>query len=575
MNILRLSVVSVFIGIACGVAALAFYNMLKYGTFFFLGEFAGYYPPSPGFEGNINWISPENPFRILFVLVLGGIFAGLIVYKFAPEAEGHGTDAAIRAFHRENGYVRRRIPIVKMIASTLTISSGGSAGREGPIAHIGSGVGSAVADFFRLSVEERRIALAVGIGAGVGSIFKAPLGGALLSAEILYKKDFEKEALIPAIIASVVGYTLFGYIMGFSPVFRVEEKYSLNLLHLPLFLILGMASACVGVLYVRAFYTTFEFFRRLRLPKFIKPAIGSLLVGVIVVVLFYTAPKEISLGALSMGYGFIQLAIDNRLAIEALLALVFLKILFTSLTIGSGGSGGVFAPGLFIGAMLGGFLGKLFNILFPDIVTSSDISAFVIVGMMSLFGGVSKAPIAVLVMIAEMTKSYELLFPAMVSIVASYLLTGEETIYREQVSTRLNSPAHVKEYFLELLKVPKVLHAMRREFIVLNPKDSLRKAVLGMKQGLTSLPVFNYGKLIGYIKLSDITRVNDLNAEVSRILRTDIPKVSIDEPLLNAIEKMDKLGEDVLFVFDKEKFVGVLVRSDILKLKFYEEVLEQ
>ncbi len=572
MNVLRLSIVSVFIGLACGIAALAFYSMLKYGTLFFLGELAGYYPPSPGFEGNTNWTSPENPLGIFLVLVLGGLLAGIVVYMFAPEAEGHGTDAAIRAFHKENGYVRRRIPVVKMVASTLTISTGGSAGREGPIAHIGSGVGSAIADLLKLSVEERRIALAVGIGAGVGSIFKAPLGGALLSAEILYKRDFEKEALVPAIIASVIGYTLFGYIMGFSPVFRVEEEYSLNLLHLPLFLILGIASAFVGILYIRTFYATFDFFRKLNFPKFLKPAIGSSLVGFLVVLLFYLAPKEVSLGALSMGYGFIQLAIDNKLTIEVLLALVFIKILFTSLTIGSGGSGGVFAPGLFIGAMLGGFFGKLFNILFPEIVTSEDIPAFVIVGMMSLFGGVSKAPIAVLVMIAEMTKSYELLFPAMISIVASYLLTGEETIYREQVSTRLNSPAHVREYFLELLKVPKVSHAMRREFMVLTPKDMLKKAVLGMRQGLTSLPVFNYGKLVGYVKLADITKVNDLNIEVGRIMRRDVPKVSADEPLLSAIEKMDKLGEDVLFVFEGKKLVGVLVRSDVLKLKYIKDI---
>ncbi len=568
MNVLRLSIVSIFIGLACGIAALAFYNMLKYGTLFLLGDLAGYYPPSSGFEGSDEWIAPDSPLKLFFVLILGGLLAGLIVYKFAPEAEGHGTDAAIRAFHRENGFVRRRIPIVKMVASTLTISSGGSAGREGPIAHIGAGVGSAIADLFKLSVEERRIALAVGIGAGVGSIFKAPLGGALLSAEILYKRDFEKEALIPAIIASVIGYTLFGYIMGFSPVFRVEEQYDLNLLHLPLFLLLGIASAYVGILYVRTFYSTFEFFRKMKIPKYVKPAIGSTLVGLVVIVLFYVAPKEVSLGALSMGYGFIQLAIDNKLALEVLLALVFLKIIFTSLTIGSGGSGGVFAPGLFIGAMLGGFFGKLFNILFPDIVTEEDIPAFVIVGMMSLFGGVSKAPIAVIVMIAEMTKSYELLFPAMISIVASYLLTGEESIYREQVSTRLNSPAHIKEYFLELLKVPKVVHAMRREFIVLHPKDKLRKAVLGMKQGLTSLPVFNYGKLVGYVKLADIAKVNDLNIEVGKIMRSDIPWVSADEPLLNAIDKMDKLGEDVLFVLKDGKLIGVLVRSDILKLKF-------
>ncbi len=572
MNLLRLCIISIFIGIFAGIFALTFYLMLKYGSIIFLGKFAGYYPPEAGYEGNINWIPSDNPFKVFLVLLFGGLISGIIVYSLAPEAEGHGTDAAIRAFHKENGYVRRRIPFVKMIASTFTISTGGSAGREGPIAHISSGVGSMIADLFKLSIEERRYALAIGIGAGVGSIFKAPLGGALLSAEILYRRDFEKEILIPAIVASIIGYTLFGYIIGFEPVFRVDYKYDLNLLHLPLFFILGVLSAGVGILYIKSFYKTFYFFKKLNIPKIFKPMIGSGIVGIIVIFLYYTTRPEIAYGALSMGYGFIQLAIDNKIVLESLFALIFLKILFTSLTIGSGGSGGVFAPGLFIGAMLGGFFGKLLNILFPNIVDEDDIFAFVIVGMMSLFGGVSKAPIAVLVMVAEMTKEYELLFPALISIVVAYLLTGNESIYSEQVINRMHSPAHMKEYFMEIIRIPKVKEFVRKEFPIIYEGETVESVIRKIRFFIPYIPVFKDERVIGYIKMEDLLK-NDLKEKIDKIIERKVVKCNYNESILKALEIMNRENSELLFVYENDKLVGILLRDDISKILSLKEHL--
>ncbi|RLG05319.1 MAG: chloride channel protein, partial [Thaumarchaeota archaeon] len=185
---------SVIIGIAAGISAMVFYEMLRHATTLFLVEIAGYHPPAPAGEGETFFKFPETPYLIPLVTCVGGLISGLLVYLFAPEAEGHGTDAAIDSFHNKQGEIRARVPLIKMVASAITIGSGGSAGREGPIALTSAGVASIVGKLFKLTERDRRIAVAVGIGSGIGAIFRAPFGGAILAAEILYLRDFEVEA---------------------------------------------------------------------------------------------------------------------------------------------------------------------------------------------------------------------------------------------------------------------------------------------------------------------------------------------------------------------------------------------
>lgn len=210
---------SLLIGIVAGVGSIAFYWLIGEVTKLALGLGAGYTPPLPAGEGATVFSSISRAWLIPVITTLGGLLSGLIIFKFAPEAEGHGTDAAIDAFHNKGGVIRRRVPFVKIIASAITIGTGGSAGREGPTAQVAAGAGSALADLFKLTTHDRRIALAAGIGAGIGSIFKAPLGGAILSMEILYRRDFETEALLPAFISSVVGYSIFSAWAGWTPIF--------------------------------------------------------------------------------------------------------------------------------------------------------------------------------------------------------------------------------------------------------------------------------------------------------------------------------------------------------------------
>jgi CIC family chloride channel protein len=570
------STIATLIGIISGVGAILFYELLNLGTRLFLGYGAGFFPPEAGMslEEVLNWSPPSNPLLLIPVITLGGLISGLIVFSLAPEAEGHGTDAAIRAFHREGGKIRRRIPVVKMVASVLTISTGGSAGREGPIAQIGAGFGSFIADVFKLSERDRRIALAVGIGSGVGSIFKAPLGGALLSTEILYRQDFEKEALIPSVIASVVGYSIFCLYDGFSPVFAAQP-YQWSLIQIPVYMILGVVCAGVGLLYIKAFYSAKEFFDRLKVKKHIKPAIGAFAVGVLAVVLMKIIPEAngaAGLGALSMGYGFIQLALYNALPLEIMFTLIFAKIVMTALTIGSGGSGGVFAPGMVIGAMVGGTVGAVFAKLFPWLVPPEAVPAFVIIGMMALFGGVSKAPIAVLIMVSEMTGDYSLLFPAMVAIVGSYILTGDHSIYREQVPTRIHSPAHVEEYFRDLLRIHRVADAMRSEFPTTARQDSLTDAMLKMRHGVSALPIVREGKIEGIVRLRDIIRVPVEkwgDTRVEEVMRESYSTITPDKSLHEALDLMEQRGVGTLVVVspeDPSKPLGLLLKRDVIKI---------
>ncbi len=483
----RILFIAIVVGIISGVGSLLFYEGLKWGSRFFMGYLLNYRMPLEG-EGVAvisQWSAPDNIFLLLPILCTGALLSGLLITNFAPEAEGHGTDAAIKAFHTE-GKIRRRVPFLKAITAILTISTGGSAGREGPAAQISAGFGSMVADYFHLSPRERRLALTTGIGAGIGTIFKAPLGGAVLAAEILYIRDFEFEAIIPSFLASIIGYSIFGLFEGFDPIFALMPV-SWNIWQIPFFLILGVCCALIGLLYIAVFYGTKDLFSRVfkekNLPLYLKPVSGALILGLIVIALYFISPETQMLGlaGLGTGYGFVQLSLFDLVPLLVLLLLPFMKILTTSLTLGSGGSGGVFAPGLTIGAATGGAVGMIFHILFPAIIPLQSVPVFGIVGMIALFGAIANAPIAVLIMVVEMMGNFSLLVPAMGGVGISYLITAGRSIYHEQVPTKAQSEAHRHEYGKRVLEWIQVREAMilKEQVITFSPDDPVQKVRTG------------------------------------------------------------------------------------------------
>ena len=441
-SIPRLLLIGLLVGGVSGIGAVFFFKGIELGSHLLLNNILGYSYPTEGlsFVEASAWSPPDTVWLILPILLTGALISGLIVWKFAPEAEGHGTDAALKAYHGD-GKIRWRVPFVKALSSIITISSGGSAGCEGPTAQISAGFGSILADIMKLSPRERRIAIAVGIGGGVGAIFKAPLGGAILAAEILYLRDFKYDALLPAFVSSLTGYAIFGLFEGFTPLFETADM-GWTAAQLPFFLLLGILSAGIGFLYIKTFYGTKALFdaaeKKYRIPKFLKPVIGAGIFGLLVIILAYISPETliVGVGCLGTGYGFVQLALYNLLPFTVLLLLPFVKILATALTIGSGASGGVFAPGLAVGGFLGGALGFGLHLLLPEIVGASSIPVFVVIGMIAVFGSVSHAPVAVLLMVLEMTGSFDLAIPAVIAVTAATVLMRDNTIFKEQRISR-------------------------------------------------------------------------------------------------------------------------------------------
>ena len=409
---------------------------------------AGFRPPNPAGEHLLipSSTTPFNRWILLFLPAFGGIISGWLVYTFAPEAEGHGTDAAINSYHRQGGFIRGRVPVIKTIASAITLTTGGSGGREGPIAQIGAGFGSFFATKLKLTDRERRIMMAAGISAGVGSIFRAPLAGALFAAEVLYKDpEFESEVIIPAGISSVVAYCVFCLQCGWGSLFDSPNFVFRNPLELGPYLVLAVVLAGTGFLYVKSFYGITGLFKSLNIPNHIKPAIGGLCTGMI----GFFLPQT-----LAFGYGFAQEAIFDERTIVFLLFLAMGKILTTSFSIGSGGSGGVFGPSIVIGGAMGGVVGKLFHQIIPDIVTHPG--AFVVVGMAGFFTSVSNTPISTIIFVSEMTNSYHLLLPSLLVCSVVYAISKKWTIYEKQVKRKLDSPAHSGEFFIDVLQTIKV-----------------------------------------------------------------------------------------------------------------------
>jgi CIC family chloride channel protein len=567
----RLVLLSVLVGVVAGFGALGFNFVLNSAGDLFMVRAVGYQMPQPGGEG-VTRIPAEASRRWLLFIVpaFGGLLSGLLVFSLAPEAEGHGTDAMIDAFHQKRGVIRKRVPIIKTFASALTIGSGGSAGREGPIAQVGAAFGSALATWLKASDRERRTLLLAGAGAGIGAVFRAPLGGALFAMEVLYRDiEFETAALVPCFVAAIVSYSIYCGVSGsWGAIFSVPNVTFNHPLELPLYVVLGVVCALMGMLYVKVFYGMRDHvFRKLRLPNHVKPALGGLAVGTI----GFFLPQ-----VLGMGYGWVQLAMDQQLPLKIIVAIAFVKILTTSLTISSGGSGGVFAPSMVIGGMVGAAVGTVLHAWLPQVVTQP--AAFALVGMAGFFAGVAKTPVSSLIMVSEMTTGYGLLTPLMLTTAVGYLLVPRRlSLYENQVESRVDSPAHEGEYMVDTLEGMFVRDAMPKASppttILLDaPLPDILDTVADSRRHL--FPVIDArGELQGVILFDDIRlffteRNLPRQAVVAQDLLTpNLVTVHPDEDLMSALRKFRETVQVELVVVEREnprRVVGILSRRDVL-----------
>jgi CIC family chloride channel protein len=584
----RLMLLSILVGIIAGVGAIVFYLACQYVFHFALEEWAGYRPQHPGGEPALF---PESttllrPWTLLIIPTVGGLLSGLLVFSIAPEAEGHGTDAAIAAYHYQQGLIRPRVPLVKIVASALTLGTGGSGGREGPIAQIGAGFGSFLATALRLRPIERRTLMAAGMGAGVAAIFRAPLAGALFAAEVLYSSpDFESEVIIPAGLASVAAYCTFGVKFGWAPLFSIPDDVRKVLtfnqpLRLVSYLILALFMVMLAMLYTRTFYGLTHLFHRWKIPRHIKPAIGGLASGILGLVLYYLVGRDQRvLAVLSFGYGSLQDAMTipptdrANLGLATLLILIALgKILTTGLTIGSGGSAGVFGPSMVIGGCGGGGLGILLHWIRPELVPQPG--CFVIVGMAGFFAAAAKTPFSTLVIVSEMTGNYDLLLPTLWVCAIAFLLSDEQSIYSSQVESRSRSPAHQGDYVREVLTGLQVSQfVLPRQVPEIHPADRLEQVLTVMTSaGCNALPVTDQeGRLLGVLSLEEAHLAAQSPHSRAMILAADLMRTDVDA--LHPHDRVDRALElfvendlTALPVIDEStdrKVLGLVRRSDI------------
>ncbi len=547
------------VGIVGGVGAILFYSALELSTHLFLGVLAGYAPPTPTGEGGVPITDAARPWAIPLVVALGGLISGIIVFRFAPEAEGHGTDAAIAAYHHRPRGIRGRVPIVKLFASAITIGSGGSGGREGPTAQISAGFGSFLGRVLDLDARDARIAVAVGMAAGIGAIFRAPLGGAVLGAELLYRDDVESDALVPSFVATIIAYSIFGSVEGFDPIFGTQARFGFtNPVQLGWYALIGLACGLVGLLYIKNFYGLTDRFHDWPLPRWAKPAIGGLLVGCMA--LFLPA-------VLGTGYGYVQAGMSRQalLAIPLWIVLVlpFAKVLATSLSIGSGGSGGIFGPGMVIGGLLGAGIWRLLEPIAPAIPV--DPAPFVIVAMMALFGSVAHAPLAVMLMVAEMTGNLSMLAPAMIAVGVATFVVGTKTIYRSQLATRADSPAHRFRFALPLLAAVPVGDAARQPRAVVRTDETVATARSRMETaGVPGAPVIGRdGAIAGLVDLAALAEIAP-DELVGHHITAQEPLLAADDGLDDALGTLSDHHRDWAPVVSGGRPIGVLSVSDAI-----------
>lgn len=457
-----------FIGCVTGFVAVAFHIGLEFATHVVRIPWTG--------ENALPW------WTFSFMPAIGGLIVGLVIYRIAkaPETAGQGTDNMIKAFHHEGGKIRKRVAPVKFLTSIVTLSTGGSAGYEGPVSQIGSGVASTICQVFKVPASIRRQFTLAGTAAGLGAIFKAPLAGALTSVEVLYREDFESNAFATSIVSSVVAFTVYIAFVGTSPAIAGVPVFPFtNGVELFACALLGIACFPFSYLYVRCYNESEARFSRWKVPNWIKPAVGGLFVSVIIL-----AYPEVAGGGFEfMGEVMSSLLPHSFFGVALLLAIVLAKIVATGFTVGSGGSGGVFGPSLFIGGVLGASFAGVCELVAPGVIRFPEM--FILVGMAAFFAGAAKAPIAGVVMVCEMTGSYSLLPGLLIASVTHIAFSRPWSIYKSQVVNKFASPAHRGDMDQDILRVTSVGSVIEHcEMVTLRGEDSL--------SGVLKFVDFNY-----------------------------------------------------------------------------------
>lgn len=505
----------------------------------------------------------DNSFATILIPTIGGLVCGWIVFRFASEAKGHGVPEIINSVNLEGGNMRYRVPFVKIIASAVTIGSHGSAGSEGPIAQIGGGFGSLVGQIFELDPENRKLMVISGTSAGIAAIFNAPLGGILFGMEVI-RRDRRQISPFPLIMATFIGTTVARLVLGDQSVFEFPEleiSVLQTILNSHLFILLGITMGLYSIFWIRGFYFIEELFERIPTSPILITGLGGFLVGLIE--LYFPEVDG------SIGYDPINSALSLKLAFQMFIILALMKFLATSFSIGSGGSGGVFAPTLMQGVLLGG----AFGIIVSPVAMGNIVSnVFPLLGMAGLFAASTRAPLTTIIMTSEMVDDFNLFLPLLITVTTSWLVSAlllKEDIYIFKL-IRKGITFETQEDYLEQLEVEDI---MSRNLVFVTPSQSISTVLELMENtGHTGFPVIQQGKLVGVITEHDVDKAIAQgleNAAVGEICTTDIISVQSSCPVSVAAQLMAEKGINRMPVVKDldhpEKIIGWITRSDIIR----------
>jgi CIC family chloride channel protein len=548
-----LSIVAIIIGILGGYGALLFRYAIKWTQYAFYQN-----------TNDILTFAHTLPFYLKITLpALGGLIVGPLVYFGAREAKGHGVPEVMEAVALREGRIRPRVALVKIIASGVTIGSGGSVGREGPIVQIGSSIGSTIGQLLKAPALRQRTLVSCGAAAGIAATFNAPIAGALFAAEVILG-EFGLSTFSPVVLSSVTATTISRHYFGDFPAFIIPTYKLVSLWEFFFYPVLGVIVGLVALLFIMAIYKCEDLFDALKMPEYLKPALGGLMLGCLLIVW----PN-----VFGVGYGTINLSLTNQLPFMLLLTLVFVKILATSITIGSGGSGGIFAPSLFIGAMTGGFFGWAVHEYFPLI--TADSGAYALVAMGAVVAGTTHAPITALIIIFELTSTYEIILPLMITCMISTLITTSlkrGSIYTTKLLRR--GVEITQGWEQSVLRALKVRDIASDHFVTV-PEDMYLVDIFKIlkTENVSYLHmVGDDGGLKGIISFSDIRSA--LLEEglkylvIARDVATaDVITISPSDSIQDALYRMGRNGISHLPVVEEEdsgKIIGTLDKKNVM-----------
>ncbi|MGD9116157.1 MAG: chloride channel protein [Dehalococcoidia bacterium] len=523
------------------------------------------------FSNGAEYLGFMGPYYIIIIPAAGGLIVGLLTRYLAREAKGHGVPEVMEAVVLRGGRIRPRVSLVKALASSVCIGSGGSVGREGPIVQIGSSFGSTIGQWLGLSDDWVRTLLACGAAGGISATFNTPIGGVFFAMEVILGGRFLTRKFGYVVISSVVAEFVAYIFLGSQPSFDIIPYEMVSYWEAISYAILGIAAALAATLFIRVLYKMEDIFDAWHFPEFLKPALGGLGIGII---------GLYSYDLFGVGYGDVfwmstkgvDQALLGEIALSSLAILMVLKILATSLTLGSGGSGGIFAPSLFIGAMLGGALGTVAAMLFPGYIAPSG--AYALVGMAAVFAGSTRASFTAIIMLFEMTRNYSIILPLMIAVVISTVISralNRETIYTRKLVRRgvdlrrMNKASPLKEITVE--------QAMTWDFPTVPPTMLVRDLVAKLhRTGHHGFPVVNEkDELVGVVTITDVEAAMT-KGETSELTVKDIASKSLmvaykDEYIHDVFVKLGSLDVGRIPVVDRKnpkRLLGVLRRHDVL-----------